>query len=267
MAKPGRLSKADQSFISKNADTMSDAKIAETLDKSIDAITGYRKRFIGLGDDHQSLVATLRFQLTKRPYWSDIKKQFTSEEIKLFEYHWSTIIGQFKEDVLPTEELQILDLIRFEILISRNLKDRMRAIRHVNSLEVTLSKEYEKEPKLPENIDRIMRLEDQVNLMTASQESRTRDHEKLQTRKDSIFKELKATRNQRIQRLEDSKTSFLGWMKSLEDERIRQDMSFEAELAKLAMNNEMGNLQDEHQYIDGDFDAPYLTPELIDDQT
>jgi hypothetical protein len=45
-------------------------------------------------------------------YWREIQKQFDENEQELFLYHWSRIISQFRDDVLPTEELQVIDAIK-----------------------------------------------------------------------------------------------------------------------------------------------------------
>ena len=51
--------------------------------------------------------------------------------------------------------------------------------------------------------------------LKASQESLNKDYRELQTKKNSMLKEMKATREQRVKRLEDSKQNFTSWMAHL----------------------------------------------------
>ena len=70
-----------------------------------------------------------QYDLTFRPYWVELQQQFTDDELKLFQYHWARIISQFKDDIIPTEELQVVDLIKLELLMNRALKHNKREYR------------------------------------------------------------------------------------------------------------------------------------------
>ena len=59
--------------------------------------------------------------------------------------------------------------------------------------------------------DYIFNLERQIAVCRAAQETLTRDYKDLQTKKAAMLKDLKATREQRIKRLEDlNKPSLVG---------------------------------------------------------
>src|SRR5690606_2220902 len=62
------------------------------------------------------------FDIRKRPYWKELKKQFNTAELNSFIYHWGKIIGQFRGDILHTEEVQILDAIKLQIMMEQCLQ-------------------------------------------------------------------------------------------------------------------------------------------------
>ena len=114
--------------------------------------------------------------------------------------------------------------------------------------------------------DLIFNMERQIASCRASQESMNRDYRELQAKKNSMLKEMRATREQRVKRLEDSKQSFTGWMIYLmtHPEETRK-YGLEMEKMKLAMNGERDRLSQLHQYEDGGIDQPFLTPDTTKD--
>ena len=45
-------------------------------------------------------------------------------ELIFFEHQWIDYFKQFSEDVTHTEEMEILEVIRTEVLINRGMEDR-----------------------------------------------------------------------------------------------------------------------------------------------
>ena len=77
---------------------------------------------------------------------------------------------------------------------------------------------------------------------------------------------MKATREQRIKRLEDSKQTFIGWVRNLmSNPDVRQELGVEMEKMRLAMENEAERLSEYHKYEDGTIDQPFLTPDSVKD--
>jgi hypothetical protein len=56
----------------------------------------------------------------------------------MFLYHWGRIISQFKDDVLPTEELQIIDTIKLDILMNRILRTQYETNKTISELELKM---------------------------------------------------------------------------------------------------------------------------------
>jgi len=100
--------------------------------------------------------------------------------------------------------------------------------------------------------------------LRASQESLNRDYRELQSKKASMLREMKGTREQRIKRLEDSKQSFTSWIASLmQDPETLKRYGIEMEKMRLAMVKEKERLSAFHKYEDGQVDQPFLTPNTV----
>lgn len=256
----GRISKEEERFISRNADSMTLEDIAKSLDRDVDSVEQFMKRKLKHG---LSLEEEAAFSLEDRPYWIELQSQFTQDELELFKYHWSRIIAQFKDDVFPTEELQVIDVIKLELLMNRCLKGNKDNIQQISTYE-NMVKDERSKYKDDQDLDYIINLERQIASLRASQESLNRDYRELQTKKASMLREMKGTREQRIKRLEDSKQSFISWVANMmQDPETMKQYGIEMEKMKMAMLKEKERLSAFHKYEDGLVDQPFLTPDTV----
>lgn len=260
--KRGRISKEEKRTISRLIDTVSVEDIAKELDRDVNSVEDYIKRELKVGLSKEEQAA---YSLVDRPYWRELTSQFTDEELELFKYHWARIISQFKDDVFPTEELQVVDVIKLEILMNRCLKGNKENIEQINLYE-SMVRDERSQDKDQQDMDYILNLERQVASLRASQESLNKDYRELQAKKASMLREMKGTREQRIKRLEDSKQSFTSWVAQLmlNPDLIKQ-YGTEMEKMKAAMNKERDRLATYHTYEDGQIDQPFLTPDTVKD--
>jgi predicted transcriptional regulator len=253
--KGGRLSKEEKELIRTLVDSLSVHDIADQLNRSFDAINQYIKNDLKVGLTREEVAA---YSLEDRPYWYELEAQFTEKELELFKYHWSKIISQFKDDVFPTEEIQVVDVIKLEILMNRCLKGNKENIEQISSYEHMIQDERSQD-KDQQDMDYIINLERQVATLRASQESLNRDYRELQAKKGSMLKEMKGTREQRIKRLEDSKQSFTSWVAAMmqDPDRMKQ-YGVEMEKMRIAMNREKERLAQFHTFDDGIVDQPFF---------
>ena len=193
---------------------------------------------------------------------AEIKNQFTGEELELFKYHWTRIISQFKDDVLPTEELQILDVIKLEILMSRSLSSQKKNIEELTIQEALLALEREKDRE-DQDTDLLLGTQRQIAGLRAAQESLSKDLLAYQDKKARMLREIKGTREQRVKRLEDSKQSFIAWVASLMQDFDLGAYGIEMEKMRLAMENEKIRLGKFHKYEDGQVDRPFLSADTV----
>jgi hypothetical protein len=263
--KRGQLSLEEEKFIRDNLQTLTVENIAEQLNRNVAPI----KRYISetknlLSGDQAAEDELLKQKLYGKTFWQEIKKQFDEEsgELEYFENVWINLMKQFREDVLPAEELQIKQFITIDILINRSMKERKRHIAETEKLQRLVDAEYEK-PDDQRDIPRLANLETQLSFARNSIANYTNEYTKLLGEQQKISKDLKATREQRIKRIEDGKSSWVGLIRMLEDEEIRDKEGREMEIIKLATDKAKQNLMDYHQYQDGKLDSPFLTPESV----
>ena len=260
--KKGRFSKTEQEFIRENHKKMSTLEIATHLDRDPISIESYVNEKIGNTTLDDREIEALH-DLQNRPFWKDLQKQFSEEELQSLLYHWGRIITQFRDDVLPTEELQIIDAIKLEILMNRALIGQQTNMKSIDKYEELVTDEKGKALEIQDK-DYIFILERQIAVCRAAQESLTREYKDLQTKKAAMLKDLKATREQRIKRLEDSKQTFIGWVRNLmSNPEVRQEIGTEMEKMRLATNKEAERLSEYHKYEDGMLDQPFLTPDSV----
>ena len=262
--KKGRFSKSEISYIKINYETLPAASIAETLDRDPESIKNFIKEKLGDSRQKKRELEAL-YDLQSRPYWKELSEQFNPRELEMFLYHWGRIISQFRDDVLPTEELQVIDAIKLEILMNRDLREQQVNMKNIDMYENLISDEKKKPPEYQDR-DYIFNLERQVAVARAAQEALGRDYKDLQVKKAAMLRDLKATREQRIKRLEDSKQTFIAWVGQIMTQpKLRQEFGTEMEKMRLAMDVEKDRLKAWHKYEDGIVDQPFLTPDTVEE--
>ena len=95
----------------------------------------------------------------------------------------------------------------------------------------------------------------------------TREHAQVLDKIKDIEKGLKAQRDARVKRVEDSKTTWQGYVRLLEDEVRRRDAGEDAEIMRMAKDKAKDRLSQWHQFEDGIIDQPLLTPQSVKDET
>jgi hypothetical protein len=204
----------------------------------------------------------LKNRLTQRAYWQEVEQQFSTHEINQFMEHWINLMRQFREDVLYNEELQIKQLVTLQILMDRSMKDRKAQVEELERLQKSIDEEYAIN-RAERDDARIAHMESQIAFVRNTVASYTKEHVDLLRQLKDIEKALKATREQRIKRIEDSKTSFMGWLRSLEDEDVRARTGDDIELIRLAKDKAREKLSEYHEFGDGRVDVPFLNADTV----
>jgi hypothetical protein len=142
------------------------------------------------------------------------------------------------------------------------MKERKRHITETEKLQRLVDKEYEK-TETERDIPKLANLETQLSFARNSIASYTNEYTKLLNEQQKISKDLKATREQRIKRIEDGKSSWVGMIRMLEDEEIREQEGRQMEIIKLATEKSKQKLGEYHNYQDNSVDMPFLTPDTV----
>ena len=259
--KRGKLSIDEENYIRENVSDLSIEQIAEAINRTVKPVERYIiENNLGVSTlTEQANNNTLLIKLHSKTFWPEIQRQFdeTTGELEYFESTWIGLVKQFREDVLPAEELQIKQFITIDILINRSMKERKRHIQETERLQ----REVEAEYRISEDardIAKLANLETQLSFARNSIANYTNEYTKLLNEQQKISKDLKATREQRIKRIEDGKSSWVGLIRMLEDEEIREREGREMEIMNMATKKTKKELRELFTYADDNVDHPLL---------
>lgn len=267
--KRGKLSKGEMSFIEKNIDNLSIEKIAQALNRTEEPVKKYIFTLSAVkkkDDTHHELSTGLH----NKYYWKELKEQFSNEELQYFTSMWVDLVRQFNNDVLPSEEMQIKELIRTEIIINRNMVDRQKIIFEINNLEKEINKLDEKiEDSEPEEAGTYALLKgkamDTLSMLMNSKNAYIKEHTLLLDKKEKGLKELKASRGDRVKDIISYKEDFGAWLRVLDDEERREREGINLSKMQISTKNEQDRLSGWHQYVDGEVDQPILNEFTVKD--
>lgn len=260
--KKGRFSMEERAFIEANAEALSPSQIASHLDRDVTSIVNWIKENVGFSQRDKAEIEVAN-ELKSKPYYYELQSQFNGAELELFEFHFRKMWSQFKDDVFHTEEMQIIDTIKLEILMNRILRGQQENQNEIEAIE-GLAREEKTRDKDQRDMDLIINLERQVAMLRASQEALSKDYKDLQARKATMLKDLKGTREQRIKAIEDSKQTFASLVKQIAtDPNFRTRIGLDMEKMRLAISHETERLSEYFKYEDGGVDQPFLTPDTL----
>lgn len=269
--KRGRLSHEEMNYIRENVKALGPKEVGLKLNRSESLIADFAKSEgivyeDDLKDDQLVIQAALNKELRNSPEWEALKQEFSEGECDYFGHRFGKLMSQFKEDVLATEETQIFQLIKFEILMQRNLKGAKRAASDIRRMENELTKmftEHEGQDIDDNTRNLILNIENQLLSARSAQNSKSTEFVKLQEKHSALLKELKATRDQRISKIENSSKDILGLLKAMQDQKFRAQEGRQQALVNLAVEKEGQRLSEFHQFEDGVVDRPILSADTV----
>jgi hypothetical protein len=265
--KAGPWSKRDRAFIRDNADSLSPEEIAKELQRNVNAVEEYM-RANSLISSKKKLTANskVEYDIRGTPHWRELQRQFTEDELESFMYHWNNVIKQFRDDVLHTEELQIIDMIKLELLMNRLLTSERSIKARIKELEFDISsiRSNGLDTMTDDDKEEVFNIERQVSALYSSIESINKEYLENLREKTKILDKLKATREQRIKEIQSGKETMAGWIRSLlMNPEMGQKIGRDMEKMRLATQVEVQRLSDLFTYADGVVDRPLLTPETV----
>jgi hypothetical protein len=261
----GPWSQVDKDYIAENANKLSVDEISQYLNRDPETVSRYIRKTLGLRIQTKGKgnVLSSGTDIENSMIWEQLETQFTQDELRVFLYHWNRIVLQFREDVYPTEEMQIIDMIKLEIMAERSLRSQKETWEKIQDLQRVIAEEKEKTLD-GGNFSRLDMLERQLGSQKTAYELTDKTFHELLNRKTSMLKELKGTRDQRLKRIEDSKQTFTGWITEVvSNPNMRRELGQYIEKMRLAVSAEEDRLKQPYKYADNDVDLPLLTPETI----
>jgi hypothetical protein len=268
--KKGQMSTAEKAFIRINVEKMNPEEIADRLSRSPKQVRTYLMEHTSdLPKEVEEEVELLesRHKLRKTMAWKQLKDELADDELEYFEEKYSQYMTQFKEDVLVTEETQIFLVIKLEIMMHRNSRGKRGAIVDVGRMSKLLdafTKRFEDPAEMTDaDRDYVLQLETQIQACKAAEAAKSTEFIKLEEKHQGLLKDLKATRDQRVSRIESSKETFLGVVRRLQDEDEREFTGRHMELLRVAANKETDRLGAVHKFYDDAEDLPLLNSDTI----
>jgi len=261
--KLGRLSNLEIGYIQDHVHERTYEEIADHLQREPDSIRNFIENKLGI---HPTLneAALSIVSLREKPVWKSLEKQFSQEELNDFEFNWYSINDQFHNDVMASEEHQIIDVIRIDLLMGRNLTEQQGSLTRLKLLRDEITDLKHGIDKDKQDKKTIAKLEEQIGYLQLARTTLTKDYREFQDHKNKLWGVLKATRNQRIERIESSKQSFNKWMADIiEFPERRRKLGRDMEKMRLACLQETERLGEYHSYEDDILDRPLLTPETV----
>ena len=263
--KRGKLSVDEMDFIRQNCFDLSIEEIANNLNRTTAPVQKFidkeNLKMRNMTDDEHLLV-----ELRGRYYYQELRKQFNDAELIFFEHQWIDYFRQFSEDVTHTEEMEILEVIRTEVLINRGMEDRQEVMQNIERLNKLIDDEMEK-PSAMQDTVALASFQTQLGAAISSKSAYINEHEKLLTKKERLLKDLKGTREQRKRNADDAKTNFSSWLRQLDDKDLRKKEGFDMEVHRVAAEKALDKLSEYHEYEDGVVDQHILNADtLIEDE-
>lgn len=264
--KVGALSNAEKDFIIEHMAALTNEQIGEEIGRTPKAVAkfidDYQVKQIAEDFEEEEFVR-YRNMLHGKVYWADLKDQYTDNEIRVFERLWIELMQQFRGDVLAAEEIRIEQLISLKILCNRCMRDRKKHEDTVIEFERERDEIYKFDIE-DRDLDRLSVLEQNISMARAGLNSYSTEYTKILNEYKYIEKALKANRDERIKRIEESQGSWQGWLRRLEDPNERKELGREIELMAVATEKARQQLSELYVFPDGKVDQPLLNHETYD---
>jgi hypothetical protein len=257
----GPWSKEDRIFIRQNYDKLTPEELAAELRRDADAVRKYLEQqglITAYGVEESKYI-----DLRKSKHWPNLVTQFNEEELVTVVHHWDSMLEQFHENTTHTEEIQILDVIKVDILGNRLLTSEQQQKKTIDDLDAAIRAERRK-PLEDRNTDYILNLEKQIANIYAAVETISREFRELLKQKNAMLDKLKATRDHRVESLEKKHESLISWIRLInEDPNYRKKLGLEMRKMSLGVKEEFIRLSEYHKYADGTVDQPILCAETL----
>lgn len=285
--KRGSLGRPDKLFVAKFHQTMTPAEMATKLGRGEKAVRAELERIgvlqpeLAVPAPEPPLVAaepepepepepdnTSKDALRRSAAWKQVRQELLPDEVRYFEEQYEELMSQFRDDVLASERIQVFKVIRMAIFMNRNAKKQRDLTVQAHDTEkrlAYLAKKVRDGADLSEfELALEANLKAELGVITAELSDLVNGYTKLEDKHQGLMEELKATRKQRVDRIETGKIDFLMVLRSIAtDDRVRQDSERQIELNRLTYAKEVVRLAKPHRFADGSIHQPLLNSDTV----
>lgn len=263
--KSGAISNSERKFILENMATMSIEDMAKRIGRNISMVEKVIHMQTNLPEAESN---TVKWHLKRSLNWKHMKEEFTESELDKIEDQYTKYVQQFQENINATEEVQILNLIKIEILMDRNLKGKMKIGESINryskmvqSIMDAVDDDFSSLTEVQQK--NVMDLEKGKQEALGAESARTTELVSLQKEHNTLMAKVMGSRDQRITEVLNQKVSVFGLIKQLIDvDRQKQDSRI-LELYGKAADAELMRLAQPHKFLDDSIDNPVLSHEVV----
>lgn len=262
--KRGRFGKDEDRFLRENHTKMTPDELAIHLNREYTTI---KNQLVKLGltqDDDGQLKYEVGFELENRHYYKGLQKQFSKDEMSTFKAEWCHIMAQFSNDVLHTEETQIVEAIKYGIMMDRCLEEQYQLNELITITQGQIAQMEEIMDPTPEEAMEMTDLLRKVGDAQASRDSAMNNYVKYQKEKNTLLQKIRGVREDRVKTIENKADTFATWISGLyTDKKKRKELGEYLEKSRIARIDEEVRLAAYHKYEDGEIDQVLLTPDTV----
>lgn len=264
--KRGNLSLEEMAFIRKYIDELPVEKMARLLNRNPEPIRRYiqgnrlGREYVAIVEEEKKGEHAILADLRSKPFYRDLQSHFSNSERTLFNEYWVAMVMQFNGDLIPSEEMELKELLTLEILKNRETAAEKARLEEKAFLEKELRlllQETNKDDK------GIRALRESISSIQSQSFQYIRNFKDLCDRADKMRKALHASRLDRVKDLENSRINFTAWLKMLEEHGNKVRVAKEMEIIRQAKDRAYEKFANYHTYADGEVDLPILNAETI----
>ena len=287
--KSGALTDEEKRTIEQMIGVSTYAKIASSLNRKVDCVRKYCQRN-GITKDKQSIKKSIQFKAKHSHHFTVLKEQLTDDEFNFAIQVYNSMMDQFGNDILYSEEIQLIEYCVVTCLLNRALskekslniqieeQKKLRAELQRKKDEVLNSikndededEDEEKEGAKYDEEDYYLDKIEQIDMRISELQSDLRDTKKDQIsfidRKEKITIAIHGSREQRAKELINTRQNFSDLMISMKKNgEFRKAIGLEIEKMRLGIKEEYIRLTSSpHIYSDNEEDFPILNTEVIE---
>lgn len=244
------------------------AEIGKKLKRDPTTIRKFCQRN-GITKDKASVSKHIEEKKKRSPHFEELANVLTEREMDLAVRIYTELMKQFGSDILPSEEIQVIDFCVISALLNRALA-REKQILQLTEQQSALRADLEKtRASIDDDEDREVYYEkvDEIDVRIAALSDELAKEKANQRafidKKEKAQRNMNASRDQRANELirkNENWADFVAYLKNNHNFRIK--LGYELEKFRLSIKEEYIRLSQLHEYADGVADFPVLNSEI-----
>lgn len=227
----------------------------------------------GVTKDKASETKNLEEKKKRSPHFEELSNILTEREMDLAVKIYTELMRQFGSDILPSEEIQVIDFCVISASLNRALA-REKEVQRILDQQMTLRDLLEKDkPGIEDDdekdnwYDKIDQIDLKISSLTTELTEAKKNQLAFFDKKEKATNAMGASRNNRakeISRANENWVDFVVYLKS--NVAFRTKLGLEIERARLSIHEEFIRLSELHEYADGIVDHPVFNSDVVESE-